>query len=170
MIRTISLSDSYSSEKNNLTPSVNTDLYKIPIENGTPLSFPNQFNKILAPEIDIFNNLPEEVNDNDHVKVFLDELKKTLLEVDKESFNHVSLPKLRLSEQSDSSTVIEWIFNFFRVYFSFFRDEGDYYGEVINDRANNTFLNKYEKMTLSDYSAIAKKVVSFAIKMAEGGK
>ena len=106
----------------------------------------------------------------DHVGLFLAEMKKAILSWDKEELRRVTLPKLQVTEFTDATLVIEWIFNYFRLYFSFDKMEGDYYGEVMNDLENGKFHNEFKKMELEDFSKVAEAQVAYAIMMAEGGE
>lgn len=122
----------------------------------------------LSPELDVFSELPISVYSNNDAKDFLDEMKKCLLDYDKEQLSSVSLTKLRASEVNESSIVIEWIFNYFRFYFSFNKNEGDFYGVVINDSENQSFSNDYKKMSKQEFHDIADALVAYAAVMSGG--
>lgn len=125
---------------------------------------------VLPPEFDIFSTLPVTRFNNEHVEIFLNEMKKALLAWGKEELDRIVLPKLQLTEFTDVTIVIEWIFNYFRLYFMFDKNEGDYYGEVMNDIQNGNFHNESRKMDVSDFSEIAEAEVDYAVMMAEGRK
>lgn len=124
--------------------------------------------RVLSPEIDIFSALPQFVFDNEHAKMFLDEMKRALINTDRADLEGVTLSKLRVTEHTDMTLVLEWIFNYFRLYFSFDKKEGDFFGEVSSDPENGKFHNAFNKMEISDYSKVAEAEVMYAVMMAGG--
>lgn len=124
--------------------------------------------KLLYPEFDIFSALTEGDINNERVSRFLSKMKSCILEYNTNDLRGVVFPKLIISEKTDTSIVIEWIFNYFRFCFSFDDKEGDYYGFVINDMINGEFSSDFIKMNQEEYSSIASNVVSKAIELVEG--
>ena len=131
---------------------------------------PENIKRVLSPEIDIFTALPAEIYDNDNAKSFLNEIRRCLLNWDQDELRGITLPKLRVTEFTEDTTVIEWIFNYFRLYFSFDKKEGDFYGEVMGDPENGRFHNEVRKMELEEYPRVAEAEVAYAVMMAEGGE
>lgn len=145
------------------------DSYSLPISSGyTNEFFAGLSSKVVSPEIDIFSELPKSTFDNTHARKFLNELKRSLVNVEKADLAGITLSKLLVTENSEMTLVIEWIYNYFRVYFSFDKKEGDYYGEVANNPEEGKFINTFNKMDESDYSNVADEEVSFVIRMARG--
>ena len=126
--------------------------------------------RVLSPEIDIFTALPVEIYDNERAKSFLNEIRRCLLNWDQDELRGITLPKLRVTEFTAVTIVIEWIFNYFRLYFSFDQKEGDFYGEVMSDTENGKFHNEFRKMELEEFPSIAEAEVAYAVMMAEGGE
>ena len=129
---------------------------------------PSGIKRVLSPENDIFSALPQFVFDNEHAKMFLDEMKRTLMNTDRADLEGVTLSKLRVTEHTDMTLVLEWIFNYFRLYFSFDKKEGDFFGEVSSDPENRKFHNTFNKMEISDFSKVAEAEVMYAVMMAGG--
>lgn len=130
----------------------------------------NRIRRVLNPEIDVFTALPTDIYKNDRTRAFLDELRKCLLSWDEEDLQGIILPKLRVTEYTETTIVLEWIFNYFRLYFSFDKKEGDFYGEIMSDIENGKFHNCFQKMEMKDYPYIAEAEIAYAVMMAEGGK
>lgn len=124
--------------------------------------------RVLSPELDIFSTLPQFVFDNEHAKMFLEEMKHTLLNINSADLEGVTLSKLIVTEHTDMTLVLEWIFNYFRLYFSFDKKEGDFFGEVSIDPENGKFYNAFNKMEISEYSRVAESEVMYAVMMAGG--
>lgn len=72
-------------------------------------------------------------------------------------------PKLEIAEKSDNFFEIDWIFNYFRVYFCFDSQNGDSYGMVEADYENKIFSTSFKPMLTSKYNEIADEVVDFVI-------
>lgn len=126
--------------------------------------------KILPPEIDIFSELPCFVFENEHASVFLREMKRSLLEKSQGKLRGIALPKLLVSDHTENSIVLEWIFNYFRLYFSFDPEDGDYYGEVVNNSESEEFRSFSKRMVFEKFPEIAEAEIDSAITLLEGGK
>lgn len=167
-IRTVSIKQGYNLDGQKLFQrEYKKNKYVVQYSNDETVNLNNIY-KVLSPEIDIFSELPNYVYKNTHVKDFLNEMKLSLLEIDRSVLDNVTLSKLCLTEYSDMTIVIEWIFNYFRIYFSFDSNEGDYYGEVKSDVENGRFHNTFNRMDVSDYHVVAKEEINYAVKMAGG--
>lgn len=140
------------------------------ITKGPEIDEPKSIKKILAPEVDIFSELPESVYQNEHANAFLNEMRKSLIKKDQGTFRGVVLPKLFLTEHTEETIVIEWIFNYFRLYFSFDKEEGDYFGEIVNDPERDFLRNEYKPMKFEKFPDIAKGEINYAVILARGGK
>ena len=172
MSRTVIITKGYSTQVNtNSGRSFYIEGYShIPNSDTRMNRAPETIKRVLSPEIDIFAALPESVYGNDRVKVFLNEMRSCLLNWDKDELRGITLPKLRVTEFTDVTIVIEWIFNYFRLYFSFDQKEGDFYGEVMSDVENGKFHNEFRKMEIEEFPSIAEAEVAYAVMMAEGGE
>lgn len=159
----------YAGEQRMQNRSFHVDGYSSQVVNTPEVNrIPFGVKRVLSPEIDIFSALPSFVFDNKHAKMFLDEMKRALINIDKADLEGVSLTRLMVTEHTDMTLVIEWIFNYFRLYFSFDKEEGDFFGEVSNDPENGKFHNTFNKMLVSDYAKVAAAEVMYAIMMAGG--
>ena len=126
------------------------------------------FGKILPPELDIFSELPEEVYHNDHARQFLASLRNQILLFDREEISNANLSKLYVSQYDADSVVIEWIFNYFRLFFGFDNKEGDYYGQIMTDTVRNRFSNDMSKMEPKDFDLVAEAELFYAVMMSQG--
>lgn len=170
MSKIINIQNGYfSSSKNKTIQSLYTNRYSTikNVKTGEectvlPLS------KTLSFETDIFSSLPESVFSNEHAKIFLLEMKKVLLSIDAKRLQGITLPKLQLTSETDSTLVIEWIFNYFRFFYLFDKNEGDSYGLVMNNIESGEFLNQCNSFNKKSLSNIARDEIFHAITLAEG--
>ena len=172
MSRSVTITKGYSTQvRANTGRSFYVEAYSHVPNSDTIISrAPKGIKRVLSPEIDIFTALPANVYENDRVKAFLNEMRICLLNWDQDELRGITLPKLRVTEFTDVTIVIEWIFNYFRLYFSFDQKEGDFYGEVMSDVENGKFHNEFRKMEIEEFQRIAEAEVAYAVMMAEGGE
>ena len=125
------------------------------------------YTRKLSLDTDIFSGLPEFVFENKKVDRFLNVLKNVIAMSDLEG---VTLSKLHLSEYNEATISIEWIFNYFRAYFSFESDDEDSYGMIENNKENQEFSNYFRKLKPEEYELVAKSVLDYIIMMGGFGK
>lgn len=70
----------------------------------------------------------------------------------------------------EATISIEWIFNYFRAYFSFESDDEDSYGMIENNKENQEFSNYFRKLKPEEYELVAKSVLDYIIMMGGFGK
>ena len=106
-----------------------------------------EYNTSIPARLDIFCNLPDYVFDVIDAQAFLNDLKRAILQWYQESkLDDITLSKLLVDEHSDTGIVIDWIFSYFQVYFSFDKNDGDYYGIIMADHENGEFSNTVIKI------------------------
>lgn len=120
------------------------------------------FTPNLPSDLDIFDELPSYVYDYDDAKTFLNILRNVLLA---QNLQDVTLSKLYVSEHSDSGVVLDWIYNYFRIYFSFDAKEGNFYGIISNNPEEGSFSNDFRIMDSRYYDILAKDIVDYVVKM-----
>ena len=168
-IRSISVSNCYyAGEQEKQNRCFRIDGYSSQVNASEYNHVPSGVKRVLSPEIDIFSELPKFVFANKHAKMFLDEMKRALVNTDRVNLEGVTLSKLIISEHTEMTLVLEWIFNYFRLYFSFDKKEGDFFGVISSDSENGKFHNAFKKMKISDYSKVAEAEVMYAIMMVGG--
>lgn len=119
---------------------------------------------VLDSDIDIFANLPKEIYSNKHVSEFLNALRGALsISKPKE----ITLSKLIVSEKTNQCVTLDWIFNYFRLYFSFDED-GDYYGIISNNDISGAFSNEFRPMKTQEYANVAKSSLDYVVMMVQG--
>ena len=144
----------------------NKNEYKIDdvsVESFEPKAF-----QVLSPAIDIFTEIPEQVYKNEHANLFLKVLRRHLQEINVDNADGLVLSKLHVSEDTESRIILEWIFNYFRFYYAFDNNDGDYHGLVINNPNKDSFTNEVIGMKTEDYSSFAQRDLQYAIRMIEG--
>lgn len=125
------------------------------------------FQKLLSIDVDIFEELPKEIYCYSKVKHFLLNLKD---EISYRKLDNTTLSKLHVTEFTDNSLTLEWVFGYFRVFFSFELnqdDENDFYG--LNGFAPNDdkITNVIGKLNISKYDMIVKNIVDYVVMMGE---
>ena len=121
----------------------------------------------IPSDLDIFSELPKSVYENSEVRDFLSSLRKNLIK-NMSIFDGVTLNKLRVSESTNSMVVLEWIYNYFRYYYGFYKDDGDFYGYVINNPVAGDFTNYSKKMSRSEFDNISEKSLIEVVQMVKG--
>lgn len=119
----------------------------------------------LPSDVNIFSDLPDYVYQNTNALEFLNVLKKKLKDFASEN---ITFSKLRVSEHSETNLVLDWIYNYFRVYYSFDSNDGNYYGIVVNNTEVGSFTNKFALMQSNKYEEIANYILDFVVKMIKG--
>lgn len=76
--------------------------------------------------------------------------------------NEVTLNKM-IFEESEEGYEFEWIYNYFRVYFSFEVNGDDTYGFVEYNTESGSFRSSFNKMTVQEYDSIVEKALNFVI-------
>ena len=137
------------------------------------ISIPNdtlkKVSRVLPSELDIFSDIPHEVYNNAHANLFLLSLKQNLLSYDRSILEGITLSKLHLSEINDNDVVLEWIYNYFRLFLAFYSDEGDYYGSFMNNIETGEIINDIKKMTPEIYDQVSKSFLDYAVSLSKGG-
>lgn len=76
--------------------------------------------------------------------------------------SEVTMSRMRLAESEDGYD-LEWIYSYFRVYFSFEANGDDTYGFVENNTESGSFQSVFYKMKEEEYDLIVEKVLKFVI-------
>lgn len=119
----------------------------------------------LPPDVNVFSDLPKKIFDLPEVNCFLAILKK---DINNDVFANLTLSKLRVSERTEDSIVLDWAFNYFRVYFSFESNDDSNYGMIENNPIKHIFSTTCKALQHDKYEEIADEVVNFvANKMIE---
>ena len=76
--------------------------------------------------------------------------------------SEVTMSRMRLVESEDGYD-LEWIYSYFRVYFSFEANGDDTYGFVENNTESGAFQSVFYKLKEEEYDLIVEKVLKFVI-------
>ena len=76
--------------------------------------------------------------------------------------SEVTMSRMRLAESEDGYD-LEWIYSYFRVYFSFEANGDDTYGFVENNTESGSFQSVFYKLKEEEYDLIVEKVLKFVI-------
>lgn len=85
-----------------------------------------------------------------------------------QEFQHIeteglTFTKFHLSSLDDGSFNMEWIENYFRVYFAFEKDENDTWGMVVNDTEHEDFLSTFHRLKKEEFASAARESIEFVI-------
>lgn len=139
--------------------------YSINLSFGKNTEYGSSIRKALPSDLDVFSELPKQVYENDDVSAFLNALSHSISKVDERD---ITFSKLIPSELSDSNITLEWIFNYFRRYFSFDKETGNQFGIVGFDESKTKFFNEFETVDVKDFYLISDKIVNSVISMIKG--
>lgn len=128
-----------------------------------------RINHAISKDINIFSSLPDYVFENEKSKMFIGALREAVEQVAANcETDHISLSKLVVSEHSDESLVIDWIFNYFRIYFSFENNGEDSYGMSESNPYLKGAFNEWYELSPTHYADVAREVVKKAIAKTRG--
>lgn len=116
----------------------------------------------LSSDLDIFEDLPDSIiRTMPRVSKFLDELRLSIVN-NVTNLKDIHYNKLTLEETSHpGELMIDWIYNYFRAFFSFDDNEGDMYGLIVNNTETKQFISEFQALKETEYDAIAAKSVGF---------
>lgn len=106
----------------------------------------------------VFVNLPEGLPQR--VTDFIDSFNRVMMQTETRG---ITFTKVISQRQEDGSVDMEWVENYFRVYFAFENNGDDTVGYVMNDTVREEFFSKFEKLRREDYAQIAKESIEFVI-------
>lgn len=164
MSRNISIKSGYLTKNRDSSSHADIPKYYAPSiqeETTTTHTKDSKISSTLPTDLDVFSELPDSIFLNKRVLAFVNAFKESL---HKFSAENITLSKLRISEQTDTTIVLDWIYNYFRVYFSFDND-GDYYGFIINNTEEGEFTNRFMVMKPEQYEDVTQNVIGFVTKM-----
>ena len=119
----------------------------------------------LNGDVDIFTELPEAVYKEKDVALFLSALRGAIAE---ENPQNVTLSKLVVTEKTDTGCTLDWIYNYFRLYFSFDKIDGDYFGFMSHDTEKELYKNEFKAMKPQDFKNVAKAMLDYVLMMIQG--
>ena len=119
----------------------------------------------LDADVDVFTEIPDDIYKNKDASLFLEALRQVIA---KESPQNVTLSKLIVSEHTDTGCTLDWIYNYFRIYFSFDINEEDYFGFMSHNLVDGSYKNEFMPMKPSDFAVIAQAMLDYVIMMIQG--
>lgn len=114
--------------------------------------------KPLPVEKRVFQDLPDELPQR--VLEFVEVFNRVMKRMDT---GEITFSKVLSRRQEDGAIDMEWVENYFRVYFAFEKDEDDSVGFVVSDTEREEFLSFSERLKREDYGRIARKSIEFVI-------
>jgi hypothetical protein len=147
----------YTVEKRYSCKSVYEDTYRILSELNITSS--------LDSDLDVFTNLPDFVYDNKDASIFLQSLRKAII---KENPKDITLAKMIVTEKTETGFTLEWIYNYFRIYFSFDSEDGNFFGCISHNGEDGYFKNEFKPMKVSEFDDVAEAILDYVIMMIQG--
>ncbi|MCD7771563.1 MAG: hypothetical protein LUH23_05705 [Oscillospiraceae bacterium] len=163
-----------SSTQDDLMPAIKNYTKKIVESTYTSLSYGKvadtvnglipEYSPSLPAELDIFCKLPRAVYENSEVGSFLSALKTVMIHAYRQSkLENLILSKLIVSECSETEVVIDWVFNYFQMYFSFSKKDGNYWGMVMVNNEEGEFGNSVIKIRPEKLTEQANLILNTAV-------
>ena len=121
------------------------------IEAMVNIEAPLPVEKRIFDDIDVHSIKMPRVHE--FIQAFTDQLLNT-------DTSEVTMNKMRLVETEDGNE-LEWIYSYFRIYFSFEANGNDTCGFVENNTESGSFRSSFDKMKQEEYSLIARKSIDF---------
>lgn len=134
-------------------------------ENGTRDISGVNITEGLGGDVDIFTEIPEILYKEKDVALFLRELREAIVEKNPQN---VTLSKLIVTEKTDTGCTLDWIYNYFRLYFSFDKIDGDYFGFMSHDTEKESYKNEFKAMKPNDFKNVAKAMLDYVLMMIRG--
>lgn len=130
-------------------------------ENGSILQ-KNKYETPLSSDLDVFENLTDErIQSMPRVSKFLNELRLSIAN-NSNNLSNIHYNKLTMEEPTrPGELMIDWIYNYFRAFYSFDDKEGDMYGLIVNNTESKKFKSEFEELNESEYDKVAAKSVKF---------
>lgn len=121
-----------------------------------------RYESTLCVELDIFERLPSDIiRSKPRVSRFLDKMRTYMVDNAK-YLSDLHYNRLSIEQSSNSSELmVDWIYNYFRVFFSFDDNEGDMYGLIENNPQTKMFRSEFLPFNESNYDEVVAKSVKF---------
>lgn len=115
-------------------------------------------------DLDIFDIISDKrVNSKPRVLFFLSKLKKAI-KLREDELHNIHFNKLSLEEsEKPDEIMIDWLYNYFRAFFSFDDRQGDMYGLIKNNTLKLEFCSEFKPLVETEYDSIAEKTVEFVL-------
>lgn len=118
----------------------------------------------LPYDLDIFEVMSDErISSRPRITRFLSKLNDAIQQRG-ESMENVHLNKLALEDsEKPNQLMIDWLYNYFRAFFSFDDEYGDMYGLIVNNTLSLEFNSEFKPLKETEYDTIAEKTVEFVL-------
>lgn len=115
-------------------------------------------------DLDIFDIVKDErVSSKPRATIFLSRLRKVIQDR-KNSFENIHFNRLSIEEsEKPEELMVDWLYNYFRVFYSFDDKQGDMYGLILNNTVSLEFSSEFKPLKVSEYDKVAEKTVDFVV-------
>lgn len=134
---------------------------------GTSTGEKTPYKQWLSPlsyDLDIFDVVTDQrVLARPRMGKFFMHLKNAIQQKEQDLVNiHFNKLSLEDSDREDE-VMVDWIYNYFRAFFSFDDSQGDMYGLILNNTQALEFWSEFKPLIENDYASIAEKTVDFVL-------
>lgn len=118
----------------------------------------------LPYDLDIFDVVTDErFKNKPRAANFMSKLKKAI-QLRANSLDNIHFNKLSLEDSNKpSELMVDWIYNYFRAFFSFDDEQGDMYGLILNNSLKSEFSSEFKPLNETEYDSIAAKTLDFVV-------
>ena len=118
----------------------------------------------LPYDLDIFDVVTDQrVLARPRIGKFFMQMKNAIQRKEQELVN-IHFNKLSLEESDKTDEVmVDWIYYYFRAFFSFDDTQGDMYGLILNNTQDLEFWSEFKPLIETDYASIAEKTIDFVL-------
>lgn len=125
-------------------------------------SYSSVFFTPLSSNLDIFDNLSDvRIESMPRVSHFLSELRLSIMR-NLDNLKDIHFNKLSIEESTrPGELMIDWIYNYFRAFYSFDDEEGDMFGLIVNNTEAKQFKSEFLPLIETEYDEVVAKSISF---------
>ena len=117
---------------------------------------------VLPDELNLFTDIPVEAWKNEHFRLFVNYFNKAILERNTED---ISFSKFHLTELTENTVEIEWVYNYFRVYFYFDSRGRAAFGSVERNPESGRLINSSRFFDTSEMKNVIDSQIDYVIMM-----
>lgn len=108
----------------------------------------------------LFVNIGDEILANSKVSSFVSEFNRAQSSFE---FGNIKFNTFTISELTDKSITLEWIYNYFRSIISFDKESGDMYGLVLSNTIDRIYRSEFKPLTEGHYYEASIEIIQFVL-------
>lgn len=108
----------------------------------------------------LFGNIGGELFSNSKVVSFISEFNRAQYSFE---LGNIHLNSFTVSELTDKSITLEWIYNYFRAIISFDKESGDMYGLVLSNTIDRIYRSEFKPLIEGHYYEASVEIIQFVL-------